>query len=131
MSSQFNLIHGNAKAGPCKGKPTPMPPLSAMGLGRVAAFDRMNMARITYMDTFFVRADRAWDESLYFHELVHVIQWRILGPESFLRLYADGLERYGYRECPLGVMAFDLQARFDPHETAFEVAAELERRLPR
>jgi hypothetical protein len=108
-----------------------MPPLSAMGLGRFAAFERMNMAGITYVDTFFVRADRVWDESLYFHELVHVIQWRILGPESFLRLYADGLKRYGYRECPLEVMAFDLQARFGAHETVFEVAAELERRLPR
>ena len=75
----------------------PVPPLSAMGLGRFADFERMDAAGITYLDTYFLRVDQAWDESLHFHELVHVIQWRILAPEGFLAAYADGLERSGYR----------------------------------
>jgi hypothetical protein len=109
----------------------PVPPLSAMGLGRFADFERMDAAGITYLDTYFLRADQAWDESLHFHELVHVIQWRILGPEGFLAAYADGLERFGYRGSPLEVMAYDLQARFDAHQTPFEVAVEVEAQLHR
>ena len=90
----------------------------------------MDARGITYLNTYFVRANQAGDESLHFHELVHVIQWRILGPEKFLAAYADGLERFGYRGSPLEVMAYDLQARFDARETAFEVAVEVEARLP-
>jgi hypothetical protein len=30
------------------------------------------------------------------HEMVHVVQWRMLGPEMFLAQYADGLECSGY-----------------------------------
>jgi hypothetical protein len=70
-----------------------------------------------------VRADRAHDESLHFHELVHVIQWRLLGPEKFLALYADGLERFGYRKSPLEVMAFRLQSRFQREAQPFSVEA--------
>jgi len=81
----------------------PVPPLSAMGLVRSADFERMQTAGITYLDTFFIRADLTGDESLHFHELVHVVQWRILGPERFLWLYADVLERFGYRNSPLEV----------------------------
>ena len=81
----------------------PMPPLSAMGLDRFSDFERMDAGGITYLDTYFVRADEAHSESLHFHELVHVIQWRLLGPEKFLALYADGLERFGYRNSPLVV----------------------------
>ncbi len=107
----------------------PVPPLSAWGLTRFAAFERMPMAGMTYQNTLFVRSDRAQDESLYFHELVHVIQWRMLGAERFLFLYADGLERFGYRKCPLEVMAFELQARFHAECPPFDVEAEAGRRL--
>ncbi len=64
----------------------PMPPLTAMGLDRFGDFEHMDPGGITYLNTFFVRADCARDESLHFHELVHVIQWRLLGPEKFLAL---------------------------------------------
>ena len=83
-----------------------MPPLSAMGLDRFRGFEQMNAGGMTFFDTYFVRADHVRAESLHFHELVHVIQWRLLGPEKFLALYADGLERFGYRKSPLEVMAF-------------------------
>ena len=107
----------------------PVPPLSAMGFDRFTDFERMEAAGISYLDTYFLRVDQAWDESLHFHELVHVVQWRILGPERFLWLYADGLERYGYRDSPLEVMAYELQARFDAGGASFDVEAEVERRL--
>lgn len=52
------------------------------------------------------------DEGLHFHELIHVVQWRVLGPERFLAAYADGLEKFGYRASPLEAMAYDAQAAF-------------------
>jgi hypothetical protein len=101
----------------------PMPPLSAMGLDWFREFEQMDAGGTTYLNTYFVRADQAHSESLHFHELVHVIQWRLLGPEKFLALYADGLERFGYRKSPLEVMAFSLQGRFDREAQPFSVEA--------
>ena len=101
----------------------PVPPLSAVGLARFGEFERSDMAAITYLDTYFVRADNARAESLHFHELVHVIQWRLLGPERLLALYADGLERFGYRDSPLEVMAYTLQDRFERGTQPFGVEA--------
>jgi hypothetical protein len=50
------------------------------------------------------------NETIHFHELIHVVQWRTLGPEQFLFIYANGLERFGYLNSPLEVMAFDAEA---------------------
>lgn len=99
----------------------PVPPLSAMGLSRFNDFEQKDAGGITYLDTFFVRADHVRDESLHFHELVHVVQWRLLGPERFLALYADGLERFGYRNSPMEVMAYDFQDRFEREPQPFSV----------
>ena len=101
----------------------PMPPLSAMGLARFSEFERMEARGITYLNTYFVRAEYASDESLHFHELVHVVQWQLLGPERFLRLYADGLDRFGYRNSPLEEMAYSLQHRFERERQSFSVQA--------
>lgn len=102
----------------------PMPPLSAMGLDRFSDFERMDAGGITYLDTYFVRADHAHIEPLHFHELVHVIQWRQLGPERFLAAYADGLERFGYYKSPLEQMAYGFQGRFERESQPFSVEAE-------
>jgi len=83
-----------------------------MGLTRFADFERANFGGVTYLNTFFIRRAELSNESLYFHELIHVVQWRILGPEQFLRSYADGLERFGYRDSPLEAMAYDAEAAF-------------------
>lgn len=107
----------------------PMPPLARMGLDRFRDFEQMDAGGITYLDTYFVRADHAQVESLHFHELVHVIQWRLLGPEKFLMRYADGLERFGYRNSPLEVMAYDFQERFEREKTPFSVEVACEKLL--
>ena len=70
----------------------PVPPLSQMGLPQFSAFETADFGGITYLDTFFLKQGHA-TESLFFHELVHVIQWEELGPERFLAAYADGLEK--------------------------------------
>jgi hypothetical protein len=101
----------------------PMPPLSAMGLDEFRNFEQMNAGGMTFFDTYFVRTDHARDESLHFHELVHVIQWRHLGAQRFLALYAGGLARFGYRKSPLEVIAFKLQHRFQREAPPFSVEA--------
>jgi hypothetical protein len=101
----------------------PVPPLSAMGLSQFSKFEEMASDGITYLDTYFVRAERGQEESLHFHELVHVIQWRLLGPGVFLAVYAAGLERFGYRKSPLETTAYDLQARFDLEAEPFDAEA--------
>jgi hypothetical protein len=90
----------------------PMPPLTQLGLSQFAEFERSDNSGVTYLDTFFVRRDHADEEPLHFHELIHVIQWRILGPARFLASYAAGLEMWGYRDSPLEVMAYDAEAAF-------------------
>jgi len=98
----------------------PIPPLSSWGLTRFADFERSDPDGITYLDTFFLKRHQSKNEAIHFHELIHVIQWRVLGPENFLRSYADGLERFGYRENPLEVMAYDAEKRFVTSTAGFD-----------
>jgi hypothetical protein len=107
----------------------PMPPLSAIGLSQFSDFENMNAAGITYLDTFFSRTSMRENERHHLHELVHVLQWRMLGPKRFIAAYADGLERYGYRESPLEVMAFELDKRFQTDPTPFDVWAVVQPKL--
>jgi hypothetical protein len=90
----------------------PFPPLSRMGLPELGAFEAMPISGVTYRDTFFVREGQQ-SESLYFHEIVHVIQWDRLGVDRFLMAYGVGLMQSGYRNSPLEEMAYRLQADFD------------------
>ena len=83
-----------------------------MGLKRFAEFERGDFDGITYLDTVFLKPDHSKNEAIHFHELIHVIQWRLLGPDRFLYSYANGLERFGYRQSPLEVMAYDAEMMF-------------------
>jgi hypothetical protein len=111
----------------------PMPPLSAMGLSQFAEFENGDYNGVTYLDTFFVKRSSASAERLYFHELIHVVQWRLFGPERFLAFYADGLERLGYRESPLEAMAYNAEESFAQSDQSFDaenlVAEQLNRML--
>ncbi len=54
------------------------------------------------------------DPGTLFHELVHVVQYRVLGWKQFARLYVRGfLERGGYEGIPLERQAYQLGAWFD------------------
>jgi len=101
--------------------PLPMPPLSSMGLVRFADFERGNFDGITYIDTIFLKPTQSNNENMYFHELVHVIQWRLLGPDRFLLSYANGLECFGYRRSPLEAMAYDAEVAFASSTAVFNV----------
>jgi hypothetical protein len=99
----------------------PMPPLSSMGLARFAEFERGNFDGITYVDTIFLKPALSNNEIIHFHELVHVIQWRLLGPDRFLLSYANGLECFGYRQSPLEAIAYDAETVFASTTTPFNV----------
>jgi hypothetical protein len=78
----------------------PVPPMSAMGLSEFASFEMQPMSGITYRDTYFLVPNASADESVHLHELVHVVQWQVLGAREFLLLYAAGMVEHGYVPWP-------------------------------
>lgn len=106
----------------------PVPPLSAFGLKEFKDFEIGDYAGITYLDTYFIKRQYEKDESLHFHELVHVIQWRILGLQKFLFLYGTGIIKNGYSDSPLEKMAYNYQRLFNDLEP-FDVESEVEKEL--
>jgi hypothetical protein len=100
-----------AKAVVVTGK-VPFPPLSSMGLPEFSQMENMDMAGVTYKDMIFVNQHHQTD-SIYFHELVHVVQWERLGVNDFLLAYGAGLLQFGYEASPLEAMAYSLQASYD------------------
>lgn len=101
----------------------PLPALASMGLGDFAHFLQGDIDGITYLDTIYIKTSRKADPALLFHELIHVLQWRLLGPERFLAVYAEGLARSGYRESPLEDMAYRAEGRFKSSNKAFDAEA--------
>jgi hypothetical protein len=99
----------------------PAPPLSQWGINEFLEFEKMECAGITYLDTFFSRNEMRGNEAHHLHELVHVIQWRVLGPRGFLMAYAEGLSQSGYHGCPLEVMAYALEGVFRCSDAPFDV----------
>ncbi len=92
----------------------PFLPLSQMGFADFIGIEGMakEMRGVTYKDTFFVCAPFQGHEVLFFHELVHVVQWERWGVDRFLWAYSVGLIRNGYRDSPLERMAYRLEKEF-------------------
>jgi hypothetical protein len=109
----------------------PVPPLSSMGLSRFEGFEHGDYHGITYLDTYFLTRAAGSNESLHFHEMIHIVQWRILGAEFFLAMYAAGLEKFGYRDSPLEKMAYDAQELFDRSTQVFDAEKFVEQKLSR
>jgi hypothetical protein len=94
-----------------KGK-IPYPPLSSIGFPDFAPLENMAFSGVTYKNTYFL--NQAYrQESLHFHELIHIIQWDSLGVDNFLRAYGVGLLEYGYQNSPLEQMAYLFQRKFE------------------
>jgi hypothetical protein len=107
----------------------PIPPLAAIGLSRFAAFVQGNVDGITYEDRYFIKRTVVTEEPLHFHELIHVIQWRLLGPAGFLAAYANGLDEFGYENNPLEKMAYDAEASFKRSSAVFDAEKFVAERL--
>ena len=107
----------------------PLPPLKDFGLEAMPGFEFGVVQGITYLDTYFVRRGNEASESLHFHELVHVAQWRHLGMDRFIENYAMGLIMHGYFNCPFEVMASRFEDRFDTHGKPFDVIDDVQKEL--
>jgi hypothetical protein len=88
--------------------------------------DFTQMAGITFVDTVILLAAYFEDTdlvSLLFHECVHVVQYRQLGVEGFMRRYIEGWasNSMDYFAIPLERDAYELerQFRFQPHRPFF------------
>lgn len=83
-------------------------------LGYEAIDDWNHMADvqgITLKNTIFIHKNHIQD-TIVFHELVHVLQWRALGDIDFIVTYALQLIRFSYDAHPLEDIAYDWENRF-------------------
>jgi hypothetical protein len=107
---------------------------AAVEAGVPAAIDFTQMSGITFQDTVLLSRARPHEDhaALLFHELVHVVQYDVLGVAEFTRQYVGGLAAGGfdYDAIPVEGMAFALQARFErDRQTVFAVLDEVRRHL--
>ena len=90
----------------------PFPPIVDLGLIEFADIAQMGLSAITFDDMIFVHQSFN-TETVHFHELVHVVQWRTLGVDTFMLTYAVGVLQHGYAHAPLEAIAYDLQSQFN------------------
>jgi len=90
-------------------------------LGFTGLPDFSIMPAITFDDV--VVFQESLTPQLIFHELVHVVQYRLLGIDEFARLYVRGYLHGGYEGTPLEVCAYELDGRFIMGSVGFDVEA--------
>ena len=98
-------------------------------LGIKGVLEMSSIGAITLIDVV-ASPDRISPRTL-FHELVHVVQYRVLGLRSFATLYVAGfLNGGGYERIPLERQAYELAERFSRNPAqAFSVEDDVIQRL--
>ncbi len=87
--------------------------------GQPVPMDFAGAQGITFDDTLLLSTrggvGHGPPSGLLFHELVHVVQYQLLGVAGFIRRYVTGwaAEGFVYEAIPLERDAFDLQHRFE------------------
>lgn len=84
---------------------------------------------ITYKNTYFIKREQEKNMALHFHELVHVAQWKILGPHKFISRYIQEYQENGYRAAPLEEMAYSLQNYYSENGTAIDVLSYVQQKI--
>ena len=100
------------------------PVLDLSGSAGITFIDCVVIRRVFYKDS------PAW-VSILFHELVHVVQFEILGSRKHVELYlrAWAQNGYQYHRIPFEMQAHRLEARFERHEPPFSVREIVEQEL--
>jgi hypothetical protein len=104
-------------------------------LGMRDTLDFSTAAGVTYGDIILISQSHEGDVpsiSLLFHEMVHVVQYRVLGVRGFIERYVRGWAEngYAYLTIPLERDAYALQRRYDENpQQVFSVEAEVRRCL--
>lgn len=81
------------------------------------------MAAITFDDVVVFHDPLT--PQLIFHEMVHVVQYRLLGIDEFAHFYVRGYLHSGYEGTPLEVCAYQLDGRFLMGSVGFDVESEV------
>ncbi|SDN88593.1 hypothetical protein [Vreelandella arcis] len=102
------------------------PELRQMGLGD---FIDMPVNGITYKNTYYVVPKQASTLRLHFHELVHVVQWSILGAEGFISRYINEIQSFGYNSAPLEKMAYFLDDHYHSGGSPLDVPSYVESKM--
>ena len=102
------------------------PELRAMGLGE---FVDMDVAGITYKNTYYVLEHIVNNTRVHFHELVHVAQWNKLGAHGFMMRYISEIQSYGYHNAPLEIMAYTLDEHFSLARQSIDVLKHVDSKL--
>ena len=102
------------------------PELRQLGFGDLIDTD---FNGITYKNTYFVKQGKERNLNLHFHELVHVVQWQILGAEAFIIRYMDEILRYGYEDAPLEKMAYALEDHFVKGAPPFDIRMHVQQKI--
>lgn len=90
----------------------PKPDFPGLRDSGLADFIDMDVEGITYNDTYYVKKEAENELWLHFHELVHVLQWRVLAPQGFIERYIREIQDFGYDNAPLEKMAYDLDGHY-------------------
>jgi hypothetical protein len=101
---------------------------------RVPLLDFSSMAGITFVDTILLTTGAVGRDlhPLVFHELVHAVQYDILGLDKFVEHFINGWVNQGfnYAAIPLEMDAYELQNRYESNpDEAFDVQEEVAQRL--
>jgi hypothetical protein len=97
-------------------------------LGIRGLLEMSSIGAITLIDV--IAYPEELDRGTLFHELVHAVQYRVLGLRRFAKLYVQGfLDGAGYEGIPLERQAYELETRFsrNPKEV-FSVEEDVIRR---
>ncbi len=95
--------------------PPPVAGLPFQGALRAYGFDFPDPRLVTAI-TFdgVIAARQPLSDGVLFHELVHVVQFRLLGVRKLSRQHVEGfLESGTYKSIPLEICANELEARFE------------------
>ena len=94
-----------------------------MGIKNLPSFT--DTAAVTFVDV--IVSHEPMDNSLLFHELVHVAQYAQIGSKEFASLYLNGFLNGGsYARIPLEKHAYDLEKRYTAASAqAFSVSDEV------
>jgi len=98
--------------------------------------DLTTASGITYIDTVLISERYLIHQSqwlpLIFHELVHIVQYEVLGVQKFMEQYVFGWADHGfsYASIPMEKDAFDLAAKYESNTRhGFSVINEVRHRL--
>ncbi len=103
--------------------------------GEAFPLDFTVWAAITFGDVILVNGEQVPgppSHSVVFHEMVHVVQYQVLGIHEFARRYVTPFvqSRFNYMSIPLESVAFDLQGRFEEWSGApFSAEEEIRSRI--